>query len=99
MEWSLPVPEFSGEAGIGELVATMREPAYLRLLGKCLGAGFGTAVLVRRLPPQVAMPIVLVAGMYVGLEMAAWMEQDAAARKIGPTIDATAEPVPALEAD
>lgn len=41
-------------------------------------------------PPQVALPMVLMAGIYVGLEMAAWMEEEAAAHK-GPVIDATAE--------
>ena len=84
MEWTLPVPTFSGDAGVGELVATMRQPAYVKLIGKALGASMATSLLVRRLPPQVAMPIVLMTGMYIGLEMAAWMEEDAAARKIGP---------------
>ena len=93
MEWSLPVPSFSGDAGVRELVATMREPAYVKLLGKALGAAVGTGMIVRRLPPQLAMPMVLMTGMYIGLEMAAWMEEDAAKRKRGPVIDAAAEPV------
>lgn len=95
MGWTLPVPTFSGDAGVRDLVATMREPAYLRLIGKTVGASMGAAMLVRRLPPQVAMPIVLMTGIYVGLEMAGWMEEEAAARK-GPMIDATAEIVPAI---
>ncbi len=96
MPWTLPVPTFSGDAGVGELVATMREPAYVKLLGKAMGAAFGTSLIVRRLPPQVAMPMVLMTGIYIGLEMAAWMEEDAIARKRGPVLDATAEPVLAL---
>jgi hypothetical protein len=93
--WNLPVPAFSGDAGIGELVATMREPSYVRLLGKAVGASLATGVIVRRLPPQVAMPMVLITGIYIGLEMAAWMEEQATAQK-GPVIDATAGPVPVL---
>ena len=93
----LPVPIFSGEGHVGELVDVMREPAYLRLLGKAVGAAFGTSLIVRRLPPQVAMPMVLMTGIYIGLEMASWMEQDAIARKRGPVIDVAAEPAPALD--
>lgn len=69
----------------------MREPAYVKLLGKAVGAAFGTSLIVRRLPPQLAMPMVLMTGIYVGLEMAAWMEEEAVSHK-GPVLDATAEP-------
>lgn len=99
MELSVPsfptMPTFSGDAGIGALVQTMREPAYLKLLGKCMGTGIGTGLLLRRLPPQFALPVALVAGMYLGLEMAAWMEEDAKAKRLGPVIDVTPEPTPA----
>ncbi len=96
MPWSLPVPAFSGDAGVRDLVAILREPAYMKLLGKAVGAGLVTGQIVRRLPPQVAMPMVLMTGIYIGLEMAAWMEEEAASRK-GPVIDVTAEPAIAIE--
>jgi hypothetical protein len=95
MPWSPPVPTF--DAGVRDLVATMREPAYLKLLGKAAGAAFGTGLIIRRLPPQVAMPMVLMTGIYIGLEMAAWMEEEAASHK-GPMIDATAEAAAPAEA-
>jgi len=88
------LPVFSGDGGVGEVVAVMRQPSYLRLVGKCLGGTLGVGLAVRRLPPQVAMPLVLVTGIYVGLEMAAWMEEEAKAAK-GPVIDATAVEAPA----
>jgi hypothetical protein len=96
MPWSLPVPTFTGDAGIGELVAGIKDPAYVKLLGKCVGGGLVTAQIVRRLPSQVAMPIVLVTGIYIGLEMAAWLEEEATKRK-GPVIDVTAEPAVPIE--
>lgn len=89
MEWNLPVPSFSGDAGIGQLVAEMRDPAYVRLLGKGIATGVGAGLIIRRLPPQVAAPVLLLAGIYFGLEMAAYLEEDAISRK-GPIIDATA---------
>jgi len=94
--WSLPVPAFSGDAGVGEIVALMREPSYLQLMGKAIGTSLVAGQIARRVP-QVALPVVLVAGIYIGLEMAAWMEEEAVRTK-GPVIDATAEPVPAVEA-
>lgn len=86
----LRFPEMSGNAGVRELVAVMREPAYLRLLGKCMGAGVGLGVVARRMP-QAAVPLAFVAGMYVALEIAGWLEEEAERAK-GPVIDATAEP-------
>lgn len=82
------LPEISGNAGIRELVATMREPRYLKLLSKCLGGGFTAGLVARRLPPQLALPVALITGIYIGLEMAAWMEEEAAASR-GPVIDVT----------
>ena len=58
-----------------------------------------TFAIMRTLEEAKPSSAVIVGAGYIGLEMAAWMEEDAAARKIGPTIDATAEPAPALEAD
>jgi hypothetical protein len=85
---ALNLPVITGNAGIGDLVATMREPRYLELLGKCVSTGFGAGVLMRRLPSGLAAPVVLLAGIYIGLEMAAWMEEEAAAKR-GPVIDVT----------
>jgi hypothetical protein len=93
----MDLPVFSGDAGIRDLVETMREPRYLKLLGKCLGGGMGAGLLARRLPPQLALPVALMAGIYIGLEMAAWMEEEAAANR-GPVIDVTPEPTPTVEA-
>jgi hypothetical protein len=90
------LPTISGDAGIRELVQMMREPRYLKLLGKCMGTGAGMGLLARRLPPQLALPVALVAGIYIGLEMAAWMEEEAAAKR-GPVIDVTPVDVPAIE--
>jgi hypothetical protein len=84
----LNLPEISGNAGIRDLVEAMREPSYLKLLGKCLGGGMGAGLLARRLPPQLALPVALMAGIYIGLEMAAWMEEEAAKSR-GPMIDVT----------
>lgn len=94
---AIKLPAISGEAGIRDLVVAMREPRYLRLLGKCAGGGMAAGVLAKRLPPQLALPVALVAGIYIGLEMAAWMEEEAAAKR-GPVIDATAESIEAIEA-
>src|ERR1700730_233472 len=90
------MPVISGEAGIRDLVRQMREPAYVKLLGKCIGTGVGLGLLAKRLPPQLALRMVLVGGMYLGLEMAAWMEEEAAAKR-GPVIDVTPEPLAILE--
>lgn len=86
------LPEISGRAGIAELVETMKQPAYLKLLGKCLGTGLGAGLITRRLP-AFAGPIALVAGIYVGLEMAAYMEEEAKRKAAVPVIDATAVPL------
>jgi hypothetical protein len=94
----MDLPVFSGDAGIRDLVATMREPSYLKLLGKCLGSGIGVSMVARRLPPQLQLPVALIAGIYVGLEMAAWMEEEAAKSR-GPVIDVTPEPAVEIEAE
>lgn len=96
--YEMKLPTFSGEAGIRDVVATMREPAYLKLLGKCVSGGIGVGLLARRLPPQLQLPIALIAGIYLGLEMAAWMEEEAAAKK-GPVIDVTPTEAPAIETE
>jgi hypothetical protein len=94
------VPEFRGDAGVRDLVATMRESSYLKLLGKCLGGGMATGLIVRRLPPQLALPIALMAGIYIGLEMAAWMEEEAAKERDRDVIDASVVDVaPALDTE
>lgn len=85
----------TGDAGVRDLLETMREPAYLRLTGKCLGAGAAAGVLARRVP-VLAAPALLMAGIYIGLEMAAWLEEEAAANRPA-VIDATPAPEPALE--
>lgn len=95
----MQLPVFSGEAGIRDVVRVMREPAYVRLMGKCAGGGLALGVLSRRLPPAVAVPTAMIFGVYVGLATAGWLEEEAARKKHGPVIDATAsEAVPAVEA-
>lgn len=88
---NLPV-KISGRAGISETLEAMKEPSYLKLMGKAVGTSLGAGLALRRLPPALAGPAVLLAGIYIGLEMAAWMEEEAQ-RKSGPMIDATAEPM------
>jgi hypothetical protein len=63
-------------SGASEALELMKQPSYLKLLGKCLTTGAGVGILARKLPPQLALPAALVAGVYIGLEMAAWMEEE-----------------------
>lgn len=94
---NLPMPKISGDAGIGELLALMREPSYLKLVGKALGAGTSVGLFAKRFP-QMAAPMALMAGVYLGLEFAAWLEEDAQ-RTRGPVIDVTSgEVLPARTA-
>ena len=88
---NLPTPKISGDAGIGELLAVMREPSYLKLAGKAMGTGVSVGLFAKRFP-QMGVPMALMAGIYLGLEFAAWMEEDAQ-RKRGPVIDVTLEEV------
>ncbi len=85
------LPAISGKAGIGELVQMMREPSYLALIGKSVALG----VSLRALPRELAVPMAVIGGMYLGLEVAAWMEEEAN-RSAGPVIDVTPEPVEAI---
>ena len=79
------LPAISGKAGIGTVLDVMRQPAYLKLLGKSVTIATGAGLLARKVP-ALAIPAALTAGIYIGLEMAAWMEEEAK-RHDGPVID------------
>lgn len=61
-----------GAADIRAAADLFHDPDYLALLGKAGGAAFGAGILARRLP-ALAAPIALLAGIYVGLELAAYL--------------------------
>lgn len=80
----IKLPVISGDAGIGDLVRMMKEPSYLRLIGKSVALGVG----LRAIPRELAVPAAVIGGMYLGLEIASWMEEEAKKNK-GPVIDVT----------
>ncbi|MDA8312847.1 MAG: hypothetical protein M0Z46_19990 [Actinomycetota bacterium] len=54
--------------------ALFHDPRYVRLLGKATGAGIGAGILARRVP-ALGLPIALLAGIYLGLELAAYLAE------------------------
>ena len=72
----------STSSAVRELLATMTEPRTLRLWGKCLSVSYASGVVARRVP-ALGLPVVLLAGVYIGLEMAAYIaDNDALGRAI-----------------
>lgn len=72
----------------GGLLAEMKSPEYLQLLGKGVGIGAGVGVLAHYLP-SVAVPVAFLGGVYFALEMIEYMS-DSESR---PVIDATSSEV------
>lgn len=92
-EHDQPVPayvapiETRAAASIRGLLDDLREPAYLELLGKSVGTGLAVGMIARRIP-AIALPLAMLGGIYVGLELAAYVADQARAHEIGPWIDA-----------
>lgn len=71
---------------IRDVLDALKEPAYLELLGKSVGVGWTVGILVRRIP-ALAVPIALVGGIYLGMEIAAYVADEEHKAQIGPFID------------
>ena len=67
--------------------ALFHDPRYVRLLGKATATGIGAGILARRVP-ALGLPIALLAGIYVGLELAAYLSE--AGASTADAIDAVA---------
>ena len=77
-----------GAASIRGVLDQLREPAYLQLLGKSVGTGFAVGMIARRVP-AIALPLAMLGGIYVGMEIAAYVADQALAEELGPWIDAS----------
>ena len=64
----------SAADGMHAAAALFHDPRYLRLLGKAVGAGIGAGMLARRVP-AIGLPVALLTGIYVGLELAAYLAE------------------------
>lgn len=72
----MPDARPSHSAAIREASALFHDRRYLTLLGKATGTGVAAGILARKLP-AFGLPIALLAGIYVGLELAAYMAEQA----------------------
>lgn len=61
-------------AAIREAAALFHDRRYLQVLGKATGAGLAAGLLARKVP-AIGLPVALVAGIYVGLELAAYLAE------------------------
>ncbi len=75
-----------GAASIRGVLDELRQPEYLQLLGKSVGAGLAVGMIGRRIP-QIALPAALLGGIYVGMELAAYLVDQARHDEIGPWIE------------
>jgi len=71
----------------------LTHPEYLKLLGRTVGIATGAGLAARRLPPQLGLPVVLFAGIVIGLDMAGYVARESERATIGPVIDAEAKEV------
>ena len=81
----------SRSAAIREAAALFHDRKYQRVLGKAIGTGVGAGLLARRFP-TLGGPIALLAGIYVGLELAAYLAD--ASDPASAAIDAVAADAP-----
>ncbi len=90
----------SHSAAIREATALFHDRRYLTLLGKATGTGVAAGILARKLP-AFGLPIALLAGIYVGLELAAYMadETDRRGAIDAPSIRIVPDQAPALRKD
>lgn len=75
------------------VLAEMSTPEYLTLLGKSVGAGLAVGVLAKRIP-ALAVPVALIGGIYLGMEIAAYIAEEDRKATIGPVIDVEAKELP-----
>lgn len=66
----------SRSAAIHEAAALFADRRYQKLLGKAIGTGLAVGRL-GRLAPGYAVPLALLGGMYIGLELAAYLAEQA----------------------
>ena len=67
----------AGAADLHAAAALFHDRRYLTLLGKATGAGIGAGILARKVP-AIGLPVALLAGIYVGLELAAYLTEETA---------------------
>ena len=77
-----------GAASIRSVLDELRSPEYLRLAGRSIGTGFAVGMIARRVP-AIALPLAMLGGIYVGMEIAAYVADQALAEELGPWIDAS----------
>ena len=91
-EHEQPVPvhampiETRAAASIRGVLDELREPAYLQLLGKSVGTGVAVGMIARRIP-AIGLPVALLGGIYVGMELAAYVAEQSRTDALGPWID------------
>ena len=88
MSEAIEVVRSSPSEAISAVLDLFHDRSYLTLLGKSVGTGIAVGTIGRRLP-AVAVPVALLGGMYLGLELARWITQQHEAEEIGPYIEAT----------
>lgn len=81
-----PLSRTPASRAIGEVLDLFRDRSYLELLSKSISTGAAVGIIARRVP-AIGIPIALLGGMYVGLEMARWITEQHEQHEIGPYID------------
>jgi hypothetical protein len=81
-----PLSRTPASRAIGEVLDLFHDRSYLKLLSKSISTGAAVGIIARRVP-AIALPVALLGGMYVGLEMARWITEQHEQHEIGPYID------------
>jgi hypothetical protein len=85
----VPTPVEHRGTDLRAVLAEMRSPEYLRLVGKGIGVGGAIGLLGRRLP-QFAVPAAFLGGVYFAFEMMDYMQAAERRDTLGPVVEAKA---------